>query len=93
VLDKFGVIVVSTVERSFALKYLVLLCKYGDDVFLYRGDRILKFAGNINNLIVFDHHLVHEVLSVDESAVFKIIHFITDPLCPCLRLKDFAING
>ena len=75
------------------LKYLVLLYEYGGDIFLDRGDRILKLAGNVNNFIVFDHYLVHEVLAVDESAVLKNFHFITDPLCPCLRLKGFSINS
>ena len=74
------------------LKDLVLLCEHGDGVFLHRGDQTLKLAGNANNLIVFDLRLVHEVLAVYESTVLKIIHFITDPLCPCLSLKNFAIN-
>jgi len=91
-LDDFGVIVVSIVGRRFTLKGLVLLCEHGDDVFLDHSDQTLKLAGNTHNFIVFNHCLVHEILAVDESAVLKIVHFITDPLCPCLRLEDFSIH-
>ena len=77
---------VSITGRSFTLKDLVILCDHGNDVFLYCGDRILKLAGNEKNLIVFDHHLVHEILAVDGSAILKIIYFITD-------LNNYAMSG